>query len=274
MKYQFHLHNSIIRQINNQSGVSILKVEQKESALWATVNRPKSRNAINFALMDALEETLDRLEEDDSIRVFVLTGTGGHFISGGDLKEFHTIKTAAEAKLMARRMLSILKRIEQLPCWTIACINGAAYGGGWETMLAFDFRIAARETAFGFTQGKFYLPPGWGGLTRLVEKVGRSTALRWLAEASVIDSETALSHQLIDKVVPGDQLEAQTKKWAKQLSHNDRDFIDALKQGALNLTEARWKAIEDELNNFARFWKDERHHQQVGKFLKRKENKN
>lgn len=249
--------------------VSILKVEQKKSTLWATINRPQSRNAVNFALMETLEETLDQLETDTSLRVFVLSGTGDHFISGGDLREFHTLKTAEEAKLMAKRMLSIYKRLEKLPCWTIACINGAAYGGGWETMLAFDFRIAASEAVFGFTQGKFYLPPGWGGLTRLVEKVGRSTALRWLAEAAVINTETALQHGLIDKVATDDELNTETWEWAGKLGYNDRDFINTLKKGAMQLTEARWKAIASELDDFSQFWEDEQHHQRVEKFLNR-----
>jgi len=249
--------------------VNILNIEQKKQTLWAAINRPDSRNALNFAVMDALENTVDRLESDESIRVFVLSGTGSHFISGGDLREFHTIKTAEEAKPMAKRMLSLFKRIEQLPCWTIACINGAAYGGGWETMLAFDFRIASEEAVFGFTQGKFYLPPGWGGLTRLVEKTSRSTALEWLAEAAVIDAETALSHNLINRISKDDELIGTTWKWAEQLSHNDRDFINTLKQGALRFSEARWKAIHEELDDFAKFWEDGRHHKRVEKFLNR-----
>lgn len=250
--------------------MSILKIKQKKHTLWAAINRPQSRNALNFSIMDALEETLDRIESDASIRVFVLSGTGDHFISGGDLKEFHTIKTAEEAKPMAKRMLSLFKRIEKLPCWTIACINGAAYGGGWETMLAFDFRIASKEATFGFTQGKFYLPPGWGGLTRLVEKVGRSKALEWLAEAKVIDSDTALSYRLINKISKKEELINDTWHWVEKLSYNERDFIETLKQGALKFSDARWKSIHDELDNFAKFWEDERHHKRVEKFLNRK----
>lgn len=249
--------------------MSILKVEQKKHTLWATLNRPPSRNAINFAVMEALESTLDRLESDTSIRAFVFSGTGDHFISGGDLREFHTLKTAEEVIPMAQRMLSIYKRLEKLPCWTIACINGASYGGGWETMLAFDFRIASEDAVFGFTQGKFYLPPGWGGLTRLVEKVGRSRALRWLAEAAVIDAGTAVQHTLIDRAVAGEILKEETWNWAEKLSHNDRDFIDTLKKGAMRFNEARWKAIAGELEDFSSFWEDERHHQRVEKFLNR-----
>ncbi|NGP77625.1 enoyl-CoA hydratase/isomerase family protein [Balneolaceae bacterium YR4-1] len=247
----------------------MLNIEQRDHTLWAAINRPESRNALNFALMDALENTIDRLESDASIRTFVLSGTDGHFISGGDLREFHTIKTAEEAKPMAKRMLSLFKRIEQLPCWTIACINGAAYGGGWETMLAFDFRIASEDAVIGFTQGKFYLPPGWGGLTRLVEIVGRSTALKWLAETAVIEADTALSHKLINRVSIENELIDNTWQWAEELSHNDRDFIKTLKEGALRITEARWKAIHEELDSFSKFWEDKRHHQRVEKFLNR-----
>lgn len=249
--------------------MSPLKVEYNKHCCRAVINRPQAHNAINFAVMDALEELLDELERNDS-RCFILTGAGDSFISGGDLKKFHTIKTAGKAKIMAQRMLSILKRIEKLPCWTIAAVNGPAYGGGCEMMLAFDFRIAATDATFGFTQGKFYLPPGWGGLTRLVERVGRSTALSWLAEARIINAETALSHKLIDRVVETEKLQLSTGNWAESLSKNDREFIRNLKQGALRFTEARWQAIASELDPFTEFWESERHEKRVEKFLNRK----
>jgi enoyl-CoA hydratase/carnithine racemase len=252
--------------------VSVLKVDQQKHICKATINRPASHNAINFAVMDELELLLDKLESNQEIRCFILTGTGDEtFIAGGDLREFHTIKTAEEAKPMASRMLNILERIEKLPCWTIAAVNGAAYGGGCEIMLAFDFRIASPNAGFGFTQGKFYLPPGWGGLTRLVERVGRSTALRWLAEAKVIDTQTALQHKLIDRVADAGKLEKQCQEWAQQLSKNDRHFIKNLKEGAMRIAEVRWDAIEAELDSFTQFWESELHEERVEKFLNRRE---
>lgn len=249
--------------------MSVLTVEHQNLITKATINRPQAHNAINFEVMDALEELLNELERNQS-RCLILTGAGDSFISGGDLKEFHTIKTAEEAKPMAERMLSILKRIEKLPCWTIASVNGPAYGGGCEMMLAFDFRIASADATFGFTQGKFYLPPGWGGLTRLVERVGRSTALRWLAEAQNVDAQTALSHKLIDRIAKSSELEVATHRWAESISRNDRDFIRNLKQGALRFVDARWKAIASELESFADFWESDLHEKRVEKFLRRK----
>lgn len=220
--------------------------------------------------MNEMESLLDELEQNEHIRCFILTGSGRQtFLSGGDLQEFHTIKTAKEAKSMARRMLSILTRIEKLPCWTVASVNGAAYGGGCEIMLAFDFCIASSDAEFGFTQAKFYLPPGWGGLTRLVEKVGRSTALRWLAEAEMVSAQSALDHQLINRIANRDKLNEVTWNWAGELTKNDRPFIQNLKQGAMRITKARWKAINAELDSFAKFWESDLHQQRVKKFLER-----
>ncbi len=222
--------------------------------------------------MDELDKVLDRLEDDSSLRALVLSGSGEHsFISGGDLKEFHTLKTAGEAQTMAHRMQSVCKRLEKLPCWTIAAVNGAAYGGGCELMLACDFRMAADTARFGFTQAKFYLTPGWGGLTRLTERVGRATALRWLAEAAVIHSDTALAHKLVDRVVPYDVLVHKAGEWAVELTRNGRDYISALKRGALALNPSRWEAMEAELEPFSTFWEDERHHQRVERFLGEKD---
>lgn len=253
--------------------MSVLKIEQKNHILEATIDRPKARNAINFAVMDALEKVLDDLESNSRVRCFILTGAGNDtFISGGDLREFHTIKTADEAKPMARRMLKILERIERLPCWTMTAVNGPAYGGGCEIMLAFDFCIASPKATFGFTQGKFYLPPGWGGLTRLVEAVGRSTALQWLAEAKIIDACTALDNKLINKVATEESLKNESWQWAKQLSKNDRRFIQNLKQGAMRICQARWDAIEAELESFAEFWESDLHEERVETFLNRKNN--
>ncbi|MDZ7691567.1 MAG: enoyl-CoA hydratase/isomerase family protein [Balneolaceae bacterium] len=248
----------------------MLNIESKDTILRATINRPKAKNAINFEVMEHLENLLERLEHEKSIHAFIFTGAGDNlFISGGDLKEFHTLTSAEEAEQMARRMGSILKRIEKLPCWTVAAINGATYGGGWEIMLAFDFRIASSNAVFHFSQGKFYLPPGWGGLTRLVEKVGRSTALRWLAETAEIDAETALKRNLIDRTTPGNELQEEAEQWALKMSQNGRDYIKALKRGALKCSQTRWRAIEEELEPFAQFWEDERHQQRVKKFLDR-----
>lgn len=229
----------------------------------ATIDRPEAMNAINFEVMDRLESILSDVERDNELRLFILTGKDNRFISGGDLKEFHSIDDAEGARKMSSRMLTILERIEKLKCWTLAAVNGHAYGGGWETMLSFDFRIAASSARFGFTQGKFYLPPGWGGLTRLSEVVGKNVADYWLASQKVIDSERALQTGLIQDVFPDDEYEEKLNSLIKKLTLNDRTFIEYIKKN-------QHRNITDELEPFTQFWESSEHISRVAKFLNRK----
>lgn len=228
----------------------------------ATIDRPDAMNAINFDVMERLEAILTDLEQDPNIRLFVLTGSDDRFISGGDLKEFHSITDAEGARDMSIRMLNILERIENLKCWTLAAVNGHTYGGGWETMLSFDFRIAKASARFGFTQGKFYLPPGWGGLTRLSEVIGENLADYWLASQKVVNSKTALQAGLIQDLLADNEYELELEKLIKKLTLNDRTYIEYMKKRGK-------RKITDELEPFTRFWESEEHALRVSGFLNR-----
>jgi enoyl-CoA hydratase/carnithine racemase len=241
-----------------------LIIERNSQSLTATLSRPDARNAINFAVMSELEELLDTMESDAELRLFTFTGYGKSFIAGGDLKEFHSIKDADGARKMTRRMIRILERIEALPFWTLAAVNGHTYGGGWETMLAFDFRIASASAKFGFTQGSFYLPPGWGGITRLSKTVGKSQARYWLASRAVIDSQKALHTGLVQDLFDEDEFEQKLSTLQRSLLKNDRAFIKYIKRSDI-------QAVEDEIEPFSTFWESEEHHKRVDEFLSRKD---
>jgi len=240
-----------------------IHISRKKYILKAVIDRPEAMNAINFEVMDRLESLLDEAEKDDQLRLFMLTGTENRFISGGDLREFHQIESAEGARQMSKRMLSILERIENLPCWTLAAVNGHAYGGGWETMLSFDFRVAKSSAKFGFTQGKFYLPPGWGGLTRLSDTVGRELADYWLASQKVINSSEALRSGLIQDLFPDETYEEQLLKLIQKLTLNDRSFIDYIKGD-------KQRDITKELKPFSEFWESREHIDRVQTFLNRR----
>lgn len=247
--------------------MSIIQNRISKHVLWATVNRPGARNAVDFEVMSELEALAEQVETDNEIRVLILSGSGQSFVSGGDLKKFHTLKSEHEAEKMSRRMHGVLNRIESLPCWTIACVNGDAYGGGIELMLAFDFRVAAPTAKFGFTQSRFYLVPGWGGLTRLVEKVGRANALHWLGKSAVLPAHEVFAHGMIEHILPGKNIEQETQQWAEKLTKNDRDFIRVLKKGALQFSQNRAESIESEIKPFTKLWVHEKHEKRVNDFL-------
>ncbi len=238
--------------------------------LWATINRPDAQNAVNFEVIDELERLVEFIEEYEKINAFVLSGKGSKaFIAGGDLKEFHSIKDRERAADMSERVHELLLRIEYLPVWTIACINGLAYGGGIEILLSFDFHIASEEARFGFTQGRFYLTPGWGGLTRLVEKVGKSKAFQLLAEAAVLSAGEVQELGIIEKVVPAYDLQPSTLEWAEQLTKNDRYFIQRLKQSVNAGRRERLEQLQAEIEPFTELWIHDKHEQRVEKFIRK-----
>ena len=240
-----------------------LDIRRDKFIITASINRPETLNAINFEVMSRLETILDDVEADTDIRLFVLTGTGKSFISGGDLREFHKISSAEGARKMSERMITILQRISSLPCWTLAAINGHAYGGGWETLLHFDFRVAKETARFGFTQGKFYLPPGWGGITSLTETVGRDKALYWLASQKIISAQTAFESGLIQEVFTSESYDDKLSELQNKLLLNDRTFIEYVKN-------TNRKSVADEIEPFSRFWENREHLERVNDFLERK----
>jgi enoyl-CoA hydratase len=239
--------------------------------LWAKIDRPQARNAINFSTIDQLEELVSELETDDSIKIFVFSGAGNKsFIAGGDLKEFHTITQKSEAISVSERMQKLFQRIEELPCWNIAFINGDAYGGGIEFMMAFDFILSAAHSKFGFTQGRFYLTPGWGGLTRLIERVGRSKALEWQGKAEIKTAQQLLDYNFLNAIVE----EQAVVEWAEPLLKNGRNFIKTLKQNSGIKSAERFKKMKAEIEPFADLWVDENHTSRVEKFIQKNKKEN
>ena len=241
-----------------------LRIEESGYVTTAIIERPEAMNAVNFELMDRLEQLVEKLSHSDSVRLFILKGSEGSFISGGDLREFHQLETAEEARSMTNRMLRLLDRIRNLPLWTVAAMNGATYGGGWEIAAAFDFRIAKRGISIGFTQGKFYLPPGWGGIASLKQLVPVQKALYWLASQSVISAEEAHQSGFVDELLDRDTYDDSLAKLAKKLTRNDRKFIEYLK------SSAHFDGPDEEVTPFSLFWESEEHRDRVQAFLDRK----
>ena len=216
---------------------------------------PLSPNqAIDFGTMTALEAALD---DHDPESVFLLRGHGPHFALGGDLKAFAGLLSAEEGLAMARRMDAILSRIEALPAPAAAFVNGAAYGGGVELLGAFDHIISDPGATFGFTQGRFGLPPGWGGRTRLGRRIGMERLDRWLSEQAVIPSETALHTGLIDEILP-------KRDWDARI--RDLHRHPPVKRP---VPDGQPAAITAEQAEFAEAWGSDAHHRLVADFLNR-----
>lgn len=224
--------------------------------------------AIDFGTMSALEVSLEDVEQADS---FILTGGATVFALGGDLKAFSTLRSKEEGLGMARRMDAILRRIETLPVPTMAVVNGAAYGGGVELLGAFDRVVAVEDAVFGFTQKRFGLPPGWGGLTRLGRRVEEDLLREWFDQMRVVDAQEALRVGLVDEVLNREEL-FNREEWRNGdgfYGGHELDLaqIEARVGGRMKGRIAEWPRIDAEIEQFSEAWASEEHHSKVRAFL-------
>jgi enoyl-CoA hydratase/carnithine racemase len=173
-----------------------------------TANRPEVRNALNWAAMYALSEAVERLCQIPDLRVVIVTGAGGAFISGGDVRDLHHYLAEEDGLRQHDLMSGTLDRLAALPIPVIAAIEGAARGGGCEVALACDLRIAAADATFGFAQIEMGVTPGWGGAQRLLNLVGYSQAIDLLVTGRAITAHEAQALGLVNWVCEqGDALD-------------------------------------------------------------------
>jgi len=180
-----------------------IRLEKNQAVATILVDRPKVRNAIRFKTMLEIKDALEDIENDDAIRVVVLTGTGDKaFISGGDI----SIMAEGEGKLVVLKELpkgqAICCDIEHFPKPVIAKINGIALGGGTELAMCCDFRIAADTAIMGQPEIKLGIIPGYGGTQRLPRLIGMTKAKELVLLGDHISADEAYRLGLVNQVVP------------------------------------------------------------------------
>ncbi|MGB8407518.1 MAG: crotonase/enoyl-CoA hydratase family protein [Mycobacterium sp.] len=146
-------------------------VEQRDRTLIITINRPEAKNAVNSAVSQGLAAAMDRLDEDPTLSVGVVTGAGGSFCAGMDLKAF----AKGENMLVKGRGLGFTERPSVKPL--IAAVEGYALAGGTELALATDLIVASNASAFGIPEVKRGLVAGGGGLLRLPQRIPYAIAM-------------------------------------------------------------------------------------------------
>ena len=171
-----------------------------DGVLVITLNRPEVRNAIDSALSRGVHAALAALDADDSLRVGVLTGAGGTFCAGMDLKAFavHGLPDKVD---------DVLRHGCRKPL--VAAIEGIAVGGGLELALIADLLVAARDARFGSPEVKFGLFPGGGALLRLPRLLPQSVVTELALTGELMSAEAAHTHGLVVRLCdPGRTLHA------------------------------------------------------------------
>lgn len=163
------------------------RVHLDGDTLW--LDHPPTRNALTVGMMADLARCVRTLRASDR-RWVVLRGAGGTFCSGGHLGQVRAaLVEPAAGQVMCQAMTIVLDALATAPCLVIACVEGAARGGGAELLTAADHRLFAPDATVGFVQARLGITPGWGATARLVRQIGPTEALRWLSTAEVRDAE-------------------------------------------------------------------------------------
>ena len=239
-----------------------------------TMNRPEARNAMSGDMIAALLEALPRLGADNSVRCVVLTGAGGAFCAGGDVKGFAASGGGGKPPTLEQRAqtlrpgFEVARLLHELPKPTLAAIPGAAAGAGLSLALACDLRIAVDTAKMTTAFAKVGLSGDYGMSYFLPLLVGQSKARELLFTAPLVTGAEALELGLINRAVNVDDYEAAVQACALELSQSATVAIGYMKK---NLNSAATSTLSELLDreaaHMARCFTTQDHKQAVQAFV-------
>ncbi|WP_433186338.1 crotonase/enoyl-CoA hydratase family protein [Actinoallomurus sp. CA-150999] len=214
-----------------------VRTEREDAVLVVTIDRPDVRNAINTATAEAIGAAMARLDEDDSLFAGVLTGAGGTFCAGMDLKAF----LAGERPAVPGRGFAGL--VEAPPAKPlIAAVEGYALARGFEIALACDLIVAADDAWFGLPEVRRGLMAGGGGLLRLPRKVPLGKATEWALTGDRISAAEAHEAGLVNRLTPHGEALTEAKALATRIAANGPLGVRATKR--VLYESGQWPADE------------------------------
>lgn len=178
---------------------SLILVEIKDRVALLRLNRPEAMNALNTPLMLELMDALEKLDGDDSVGVFVLTGDARAFAAGADIKE---MAESSSVEMLLKGHISPFDRIKLISKPVIAAVSGWCLGGGCELALSCDLIVASETARFGQPEINLGVIPGAGGTQRLARAVGKALAMEMVLNNRTLTAEEALRFGLVNRVVP------------------------------------------------------------------------
>lgn len=205
-------------------------VEQLDRILIITINRPEVKNAINANVGQGLADAMDRLDGDPGLSVGILTGAGGTFCAGMDLKAF----ARGENVVVAGRGLGFTERPPAKPL--IAAVEGYALAGGAELALATDLIVAARDAVFGIPEVKRGLVAAAGGLLRLPQRIPYAVAMELALTGESLPADRAYALGLVNVLAEHETVRNTAIMLAEKITANGPLAVAATKR---IITESR-----------------------------------
>jgi enoyl-CoA hydratase len=209
-----------------------LIVEREGHVVTVTMNRPEARNAFDSEMLARMADAWELIDSDAEIRVAILTGAGGHFSSGSDLKlmagkrpdDEWTRRFQADGDLHWKALLRHYRLKKPL----IAAVEGIAVAGGTEILQATDVRIAGKSARFGIAEARWGLFPVGGSTVRLRRQIPYARAIELLLTGRLIGADEALSLGLIGRVVEDGQALAAAREVAQTIAENGPLAVQAI----------------------------------------------
>ncbi|MEE9130512.1 MAG: enoyl-CoA hydratase/isomerase family protein [Phycisphaerales bacterium] len=193
----------------------LVLVHTDDGVATVTMNRPEKRNALSIELIEALEQVIEAIERDDSVRAMILSGEGKAFCAGMDLQG--VMADAVGMRRMLHGLSRVLRRIRRLPVPTIAKVQGAAVGGGCGLMVVTDFAITHPEAKVGYPEVSLGLCPAvvapW-----LMRKIGPGRARAMLLSGGTVSGREGFELGLASHLADRDRLDAEAATVARSLA--------------------------------------------------------
>ncbi len=218
-----------------------LSVEREGHVAIVTMNRPEARNAWSLEMMARMWDAWQAIDADAEVRCAILTGAGGTFCAGADLKLMHSDQSDDPWHARFREDEDLhwkaLLRHHRLQKPLIAAVEGFALGGGTEILQATDLRVAGRSASFGVTEVRYGLFPLGGSTVRLQRQIPRTLALELLLTGRRVTAEEALRIGLIGHVTEDGGAMAKAMELAQLIAANGPVAVQAIKRSAYDTWE-------------------------------------
>lgn len=216
-----------------------------------TLNRPKRKNAINYALLTGLYERIEEVALNDEIKACIITGKEKSFCSGIDLKALEQGENLFDPRGDGKSMVDIFDSCNKP---IIGAVNGYAITGGFEIALNCDFLIASENAVFRDTHAIVGIHPGWGMTQLLQQAVGLRVAKQISMSCEEVNAEKALLWGLVNEVLPFEKLMDRAIEIANKIAGVNQDIMIKMKELAELKNSVSFKeALKEEDKGFKKF---------------------
>ena len=213
-----------------------------------TLNRPQSLNALSYALVKDLSLAMQELDEDNDIRVIIVTGGEKVFAAGADIKEMAE-RGPFDQRIQER--LAYRDKINRIRKPVIAAVSGFALGGGCELAMSCDIIIASETARFGQPEVNLGIIPGSGGTQRLAHVVGKHRAMELVLTGDMVTAAEAERFGLVNRVFPVELFLEEAKKVARKIAAKPVLAVSAAKEAVLkSANTALAEGLEFERKSF------------------------